>query len=328
MRRYILIGVLLASCVIAVMLLRQCDRRPIMEVNKQIITAKDDWDQPETGNNNDGANQVEIRSHTIAALRGWGGFRFIEVNIPAGATILSANLQLYGGPSGVYDDINVDVYAEQSVSAANSDGDNLTARTLTTASVAWVEDDLGVDEWQTKDIAAIIQELVDDYGDLSDASICIVLKPRTDDYKEFWAECYNYEPTEAAKLVITWRDGFDRREAILDVENTDESAVLTAMGEKFLGDEGAELQMVSYEHSAADIHIPLTDFWPGDLITFYDDKLGIGPLQPKVESITCRIGGDGVERYEVQLGGVKRPALAEDAAFRAAGKRKTLYVKQ
>jgi len=122
--------------------------------------------------------------------------------------------------------------------------------------------------------------------------------------------------------------GFGRREAVLDVEATDESAALVAQGEKFLGDEGAELQMVSYEHSAADIHIPLTDFWPGDLITFYDDKLGIGPLQPKVESITCRIGGDGVERYEVQLGGVKRPALAEDAAFRAAGKRKTLYVKQ
>jgi len=122
--------------------------------------------------------------------------------------------------------------------------------------------------------------------------------------------------------------GFDRREAVLDVEATDESAALTALGEKFLGDEGAKLEMVGYEHSPADIHIPLTDFWPGDLVTFYDDKLGIGPLQPKVESITCRIGGDGVEQYKVQLGGVKRPALAEDAAFRAAGKRKTLYVKQ
>jgi len=62
-------------------------------------------------------------------------------------------------------------------------------------------------------------------------------------------------------------------------------------------------------------------------VTFYDAKLSIGPLQPKVEMISCAIGGDGVEHYEVRLGRVKRPALSEDAAFRATGKRKTLYVK-
>jgi len=133
---------------------------------------------------------------------------------------------------------------------------------------------------------------------------------------------------EETFIAVSEPTGFDRREAVLDVEDTDDSTALTALGEKFLGDEGAELEMVHYEHSPASIHIPLTDFWPGDLITFYDDKLNIGPLQPKVESITCTIDSDGVERYEVQLGGVKHPALAEDAAFRAAGKRKTLYVKQ
>nr|MBC8446079.1 hypothetical protein [Chloroflexota bacterium] len=129
-------------------------------------------------------------------------------------------------------------------------------------------------------------------------------------------------------LLLDHIPGFLRREAVLDVEGTDEGAVLTSLGNKFLNDEGAELEMVRYEHSAAAIHVPLTDFFPGDLITFYDDKLGVGPLQSKVESIACGVSSDGVERYEVQLGGVKRPALAEDAAFRAVGKRKTLYVKQ
>jgi len=129
-------------------------------------------------------------------------------------------------------------------------------------------------------------------------------------------------------ILLEHIPGFFRREAVLDVEGTDEDAVLTSQGNKFLSDEGAELEMIRYEHSAAAIHVPLTDFFPGDLITFYDDKLGIGPLQPKVELIACTVPSDGVERYEVQLGGVKRPALAEDAAFRAAGKRKTLYVKQ
>lgn len=121
---------------------------------------------------------------------------------------------------------------------------------------------------------------------------------------------------------------FDRREAVLDVQGADTTSILTDVGDKFLGDEGAELEMVRYEHSAVGVYVPLVDFVPGDLITFYDAKLSIGPLQPKVEMIGCALGGDGVERYEVQLGGVKRPVLAEDAAFRAAGKRKTLYVKQ
>lgn len=121
---------------------------------------------------------------------------------------------------------------------------------------------------------------------------------------------------------------FSRREAVLDVEGGDDTTILTSAGNKFLSDEGAELEMVRYEHSSAVVHVPLTAFFPGDLITFYDDKLGIGPLQPKVEMIACTVGDDGIERYKVQLGGVKRPALAEDAAFRAAGKRKTLYVKQ
>ncbi len=128
-------------------------------------------------------------------------------------------------------------------------------------------------------------------------------------------------------ILLSHIPGRYRREAVLDVEGADDTTQLISQADKFLGDEGAELEMVKYEHSAVAIYVPLTDFLPGDFITFYDEKLNIGPLQPKVEMIGCAIGGDGVERYEVQLGVVKRPALSEDAAFRAVAKRKTLYVK-
>ncbi len=128
-------------------------------------------------------------------------------------------------------------------------------------------------------------------------------------------------------ILLSHIPGRYRREAVLDVEGADDTTQLTSQADKFLGDEGAELEMVKYEHSAVAIYVPLEDFVPGDFITFYDEKLNIGPLQPKVEMIRCAIGGDGVERYEVQLGVVKRPALSEDAAFRAVAKRKTLYVK-
>lgn len=128
-------------------------------------------------------------------------------------------------------------------------------------------------------------------------------------------------------ILLSHIPGRYRREAVLDVEGADDTTQLTSQADKFLGDEGAELEMVQYEHSAAAIYVPLEDFVPGDLLTFYDAKLSIGPLQPKVEMISCAIGGDGVERYEVQLGVVKRPALSLDAAFRAVGKRRTLYIK-
>jgi len=122
---------------------------------------------------------------------------------------------------------------------------------------------------------------------------------------------------------------FLRRECVLDVENADTTTQLTAEGTKFLNDEAAELEMVSYGHqSGQDMYVPLADFNPGDLITYYDDKLSIGPLTPVVEAITCHVPSDGVEQYEVALGAVKRAALSEDAAFRATGKRKTLFVKQ
>lgn len=120
--------------------------------------------------------------------------------------------------------------------------------------------------------------------------------------------------------------GFYRRECVLDVNGADTTTQLTAIGEKFLGDEGAEMEKVEVELVPGQtMHEPITDYQPGDFITFYDDVFDVGPIHPRVESITCRVPSDGVERYSLSLGPVKRPALTEDAAFRAAAKRKTIY---
>jgi len=119
--------------------------------------------------------------------------------------------------------------------------------------------------------------------------------------------------------------GLSRREGVLDVPAGDTAAILTDVATKFLNDEGLARETVRFEYASLAPYTPLSDFVPGDLVSFYDLVLGIGPLQPTVEEITCEVGSDGVERYEVGLGKVPHPASAEDAAYRAVGKRETLY---
>jgi len=118
--------------------------------------------------------------------------------------------------------------------------------------------------------------------------------------------------------------GLERREGVLDVAGGDTAAILSAVAEKFVADEGKATEAVRFAYSPGP-YVPLTDFVPGDQVSFYDLVLGIGPLQQTVEEITCEVGSDGVERYEVGLGKVPHPASAEDAAYRAVGKRSTLY---
>jgi len=122
--------------------------------------------------------------------------------------------------------------------------------------------------------------------------------------------------------------GEARREGVLVAGDGATAADLTDVATKFLADEGIALESVRFEYAHPAPYTPITDFVPGDHVSFYDLLLGIGPWQPVVEEISCRIGGDGLEKYEVTLGRVIRPAEAEDAARRACGKQETLTTLQ
>ncbi len=101
---------LIAVCILLSLTILRCGGRPVMTtINKQISANKDDWHQPATGSNTDNSIDVQIRSSGAEPLRTWGGFRFTGLTIPKGARVSSATLQLYGGVSTVYDDLNVDI---------------------------------------------------------------------------------------------------------------------------------------------------------------------------------------------------------------------------
>lgn len=110
------------------------------------------------------------------------GLRFNGVEIPAGATIISASIQFTADNTGA-DPVELTIFGENVGNAAayTADAGNLSARALTTASAVW-----GVPEWvsvgdkldaqRTVDIAAVIQEIVDRGDWASGNSLNIIMK--------------------------------------------------------------------------------------------------------------------------------------------------------
>mgnify|MGYP006277177379 CR=1 FL=1 len=101
------------------------------------------------------------------------GLRFTDLNIPQGATIDSAYIELHSHEGKAATDVaDIDIYAEATDSASTFDSTNfnatylLTDRPATQAVVNWLVDD----EWiiwkpyRTVDIAPVIQEIVDRQG--------------------------------------------------------------------------------------------------------------------------------------------------------------------
>ena len=92
------------------------------------------------------------------------GVRFIDVNIPQGATVNSAYLEFVFDEAGVLYYLDITIFGEQSVSAPafTTANNNISNRVKTTASVAWDSSPvvgLG-DTWTSPDISLIIEEII------------------------------------------------------------------------------------------------------------------------------------------------------------------------
>lgn len=110
---------------------------------------------------------IYLGNYSGNVYRSW--YRFQNVTIPQGATILSAKLQFQARVSSynANEDCNVRIYFEDADNpAAPSDLSNLTGRTLTTEYVDWT--DIGAwsdDTWyDSPDLTDALQEVVDRGG--------------------------------------------------------------------------------------------------------------------------------------------------------------------
>lgn len=135
-----------------------------------------------------------------------GLFRFSNITIPNGANVTSAYLQLraYGSISG--STVNTIIRGEQNNAAATfSTWADYNGRAVTTAQVVWGSIPVWTSgSWyNSADTSTIIQELVDDYGGLSAASIALfVIDNSSSAYRAI--STYDEGASYSAKLYITY----------------------------------------------------------------------------------------------------------------------------
>jgi hypothetical protein len=91
-----------------------------------------------------------------------GGLLFRGVNIPPGATVTSAYINLI---PLTYDDPNVTIRGEFNPADFAETANNFGGRTKTTAGVSWVASDIGVEAYEASpDISPVLQEIIDTEG--------------------------------------------------------------------------------------------------------------------------------------------------------------------
>ncbi len=187
-------------------------------LNLQVSQGTDD------GHEKDDTN---VPQHTIneVNLGDFGSFltwilcRFQNVTIPKGATINSATFTVVNQGGGAGDDADGTVYCEDiddspTISATDTD---ITGRTLTTASVSWLDLNIGVGNTSSPpDMASVIQEVVDRAGWASGNDLSVIGVPNTNG-RILNFESYEQSTANAAKLDIDYSAGFAHSQAVIIV---------------------------------------------------------------------------------------------------------------
>lgn len=135
------------------------------------------------------------------------GFRFLNLNIPQGATITSASIQFTAATDDNQDPCQLNIYGEATDDAPNflNQDFDLTNRSLTTASVTWspatwTSSGQAGNDQQTADISTVIQEIVNRTGYTENSAIALIINGSG--RRE--AVAYNDDPTQAAELCVTY----------------------------------------------------------------------------------------------------------------------------
>ena len=158
----------------------------------------------------------------------YGGIRFQTVNVPKGATITTAYLELYGDTGGSCSPTSTSALIEgedTDDAAAFTSLDNYNGRTRTSASVAWTPGSWSYGDWNTSaEIKTIIQEIVNRGGWAANNDLVIFLGDNSNPSgRRISAYTYDYDDnTKGPKLHIEYETG-------VEVTPTPVSAVSTSV---------------------------------------------------------------------------------------------------
>jgi hypothetical protein len=175
-------------------------------------TSDDGYEYGNTGQviTNDPDENKIYSDSTISNDYRYGGFRWINVTIPPGATITAAYISVYSSYGSGYDNLNVDIRFEAADNpvtfVAGANNHDISSRSRTTAFTPWVAN-LPVGAWyNSPSIVSVVQEIVNRGGWSSGNAMAAIFVPKTDSLKYF--RCRAYEnptyPGFGAKLHIEY----------------------------------------------------------------------------------------------------------------------------
>jgi len=172
----------------------------------QVAASTDDADQYGTGGMALTGTVIKTYASGADASKYHGGYRF-TLAIPKGATILTAFPSFYVYNTG-FDDANFDMYFEKGASPATftTSANNLTGRSLTTASVAWVENSVaaaGAGWFNGASLVTPLQEVVNAY---TTTTVVLITKAKTG-AGNFGVYAYDQAGNvSGAKLTVTYSE--------------------------------------------------------------------------------------------------------------------------
>jgi len=173
-----------------------------------IATDADDAHQnfSETAFSETGVN-ITIRASTVDVDRYGAGLRFIVPNVPQGATVSVAYIEVQFKATN-RDSPIVDIKGQLADDPPDfsSPNNNIWPRPDTVASVPWVDTDLGANVYvQSPDISTVVEEIVGRAGWVAGNAIVIfVLGQDTAQAEETRIHSIDSDPAKAAKLHIEW----------------------------------------------------------------------------------------------------------------------------
>lgn len=192
----------------------ECEGTPVeggtFDVCAAINNSRDDAEEAPSGAVNTTSSDLELTYDNALAGHQVVGMRFTGLNIPQGATIISAKIQFTADATIDVDPCDLNIYGEASDNAAafdNSQG-NINSRPKTGASVFWQPEDwMAIGdrnaEQLTKDISAVIQEIVDRDGYTESSALAIII----DGIGKRTAVSYDGNPNQAPELCISYQIG-------------------------------------------------------------------------------------------------------------------------
>ncbi len=196
------------SCLVILLTLLMASFSHAQTISVRVSDFRDDAEEEVTGANigNIFRSSSDLEYGNQNGVEQLVGLRFVDLNIPQGATINSVSIQLTSTNTDV-GTLIIPVFGQLSADTLSfADETPISTRPLTSASVEW-----NVDPWfpgdsgantTTPDLSAIVQEVVDQNDWSSGNSMAFIFFNDPMDSSERIAVSFDGNPAEAALLTI------------------------------------------------------------------------------------------------------------------------------